>query len=118
MHEGQSVAQETGVSTQPVSSTTLVPIRETARTIKAPERYVPIFAFAEEGESQSFDETVSGRLKDEWQEAMREEMDTLEQNATYELVELPAGRKALKNKWVYKLKQNPSRLPRYKARLL
>ncbi len=52
---------------------------------------MPIFAFAEEVEPQSLDEAVSGRLKNKWQEAMREEMDSLEQNATYELVELPAG---------------------------
>ena len=49
---------------------------------------------------------------------MREEIDSLEQNATYELVELLARWKALKNKWVYKLKQDPSVQPRYKARLV
>ncbi len=69
---------------------------------------MPVFSLVEEGEPQSFDEAVSGRMKNEWQDAMREEMDSLEQNATYELIELPAGRRALKNKWVYKLKQDPS----------
>ena len=43
-------------------------------------------------------------------------MDSLHENHTYELVELPKGKRALRNKWVYKLKPgdagNP---PRYKA---
>ena len=46
-------------------------------------------------------------------------MDSLHENHTYELVELPKGKRALRNKWVYKLKPgdrgNP---PRYKARIM
>ena len=46
---------------------------------------------------------------------MQDEMDSLYENHTYELVELPKGKRALGNKWVYKLKPgdggNP---PRYK----
>ena len=38
---------------------------------------------------------------------------------TYELVELPKGKRALKNKWVYKLKPGDARNPpRYKARIV
>ena len=50
---------------------------------------------------------------------MQEEMESLHENHTYELTELPKGKKALRNKWVYKLKPgdggNP---PRYKARIV
>ena len=49
---------------------------------------------------------------------MHEEMKSLYKNNTYELMELPKGKKALKNKWVLKRKPKPSRSqPRYKARL-
>jgi ATP-binding cassette subfamily B (MDR/TAP) protein 1 len=50
---------------------------------------------------------------------MQEEMQSLHENLTYKLVALPKGKRALKNKWVYKLKteENNSR-PRYKARLV
>ena len=83
-----------------------LPLRRSARNVRAPERYSSVFALAvEEGKPQSYDEAVAGQLKDKWLEAMREEMDSLEQNATYELVELPIGRRALNNKWVFKLKQ-------------
>ena len=50
---------------------------------------------------------------------MQEELQSLHENLTYKLVVLPKGKRALKNKWVYKLKteENNSR-PRYKARLV
>ncbi|CAH9124988.1 unnamed protein product, partial [Cuscuta epithymum] len=50
---------------------------------------------------------------------MQEEMQSLHENHTYELVELPKGRRALKNKWVYRIKtEESSSKPRYKARLV
>nr|GEX55919.1 retrovirus-related Pol polyprotein from transposon TNT 1-94 [Tanacetum cinerariifolium] len=50
---------------------------------------------------------------------MVEEMESLKENHTYELVELPKGKKALKNKWVYRLKMGElNSLPRHKARLV
>ena len=50
---------------------------------------------------------------------MQEEMDSLHKNHTYELVKLPKGKKALKNKWVYIIKQEEhTPHPRYNARLV
>ncbi|XP_071700206.1 protein CNGC15b-like [Rutidosis leptorrhynchoides] len=50
---------------------------------------------------------------------MQDEMDSLQKNQTYEIVELPRGKKALKNKWVFKLKKDGSgKVVKYKARLL
>ena len=50
---------------------------------------------------------------------MQEEMESLQKNNTYELVKLPKGRKALRNKWVYKLKKDGrGDLVKYKARLV
>ena len=47
---------------------------------------------------------------------MQEEMDSLHENYTYELMELPEGKKELRNKWNYKLKtREESNTPRYKA---
>ncbi|KAC9553688.1 hypothetical protein E3N88_45637 [Mikania micrantha] len=47
------------------------------------------------------------------------EMNSLYENNTFELVKLPKGKRALKNKWVYKLKtQEHTSRPRYKARLV
>ena len=62
---------------------------------------------------------MSNEHKYHWLEAMEVEMNSLHENNTFELVKLPKGKKALKNKWVYRLKseENNSQ-PRYKARLV
>ena len=49
---------------------------------------------------------------------MQEEMNSLHKNKTYELVELPKCKKALRNKWVFKLKKDSEKLLKYKARLV
>jgi hypothetical protein len=41
---------------------------------------------------------------DNWEEACQYEMDALHKNGTWELVDLPANRKAVKSKWVFKHK--------------
>nr|CAN71667.1 hypothetical protein VITISV_018921 [Vitis vinifera] len=49
---------------------------------------------------------------------MQEEMNSLQKNDTYELKKLPKERKALKNKWVFKLKKYNDKLLKHKARLV
>jgi hypothetical protein len=54
-----------------------------------------------------------------WDNAMDEEMATLDANATWELVALPKDKKAIGCKWVYKVKHNTNgSMNRYKARLV
>ena len=48
---------------------------------------------------------MADKHKEKWQNAMQDEMDSLHANYTYDLVELPKGKRALRNKhWVFKLK--------------
>jgi hypothetical protein len=62
---------------------------------------------------------MSDEHKNQCLEAMKDEMSSLHKNNTFELVKLPKGKKALKNKWVYMLKsEENSSQPRYKARLI
>ena len=49
---------------------------------------------------------------------MKDEMDPLLGNQTWELTELPVGKKALHNKWVYRIKNEHDGSKRYKARLV
>ena len=42
--------------------------------------------------------------------AMQEEMNSLHKNKTYELIEIPKGKKALRNKWVFKIKKDSEKL--------
>lgn len=54
-----------------------------------------------------------------WQEAMQKELNALEFSETWELIELPSGKKLISCKWVYKLKYKAGgRIERYKARLV
>jgi hypothetical protein len=69
-------------------------------------------------EPECFADAMIDEHKTEWMMAMQEEMDSLHKNHTYELVKLPNGKKTLKNKWVYRIKQEEhTPHPRYKARL-
>ena len=55
----------------------------------------------------------------EWTTAMEEEIATLEENQTWELVPKPRDVKPISCKWVYKIKTRPDgSIERYKARLV
>jgi len=45
-----------------------------------------------------------------WTEAMKEEMTTLEENGTWDLMPLQSGKKILGCRWVYALKLDPEAL--------
>nr|XP_027118970.1 uncharacterized protein LOC113736273 [Coffea arabica] len=54
-----------------------------------------------------------------WREAMRKEVEALEDNGIWTVATLPMGKKALGSKWVYKIKYHTDgTIERYKARLV
>ena len=66
----------------------------------------------------SYNDILALADKDEWLQATDAEIASLIEHGTWELVPLPAGRRALKNKWVFRLKTDESgNVTRYKARL-
>lgn len=71
------------------------------------------------GEPATMKEALSGPHGAEWQAAIKSEYDSLIQNGTWRLEPLPAGRKPVTCKWVFKTKLNPDgSVARYKARLV
>ena len=67
-------------------------------------------------EPTSFEEAVGKR---EWEQAMDEEMAALDDNETWDLVQLPEGKKSIGCKWVYKIKNNDDgSVGKHKARLV
>ena len=60
---------------------------------------------------------LSEALSDEkWKNAMREEMQALEKNQTWEIVDLPSGKKSVGCKWVFTMKYKlDGSLERYKV---
>ena len=72
-----------------------------------------------DGEKECYEKSMEDEHKDKWIESMRDVMKSLHESHTYELVKLPKGMRALKNKWVFKVKVEEHNLkPRYKARLV
>ncbi|GKC42461.1 ribonuclease H-like domain-containing protein [Tanacetum coccineum] len=58
-------------------------------------------------------------LDENWVNAMNEEMEALNKNQTWTLTDLPAGRKPIGCKWVYKIKyKSNGEIERYKVRLV
>jgi hypothetical protein len=54
-----------------------------------------------------------------WQAVMQKEIDSIKQNQTWELADLPQGHRVVTLKWVYKLKQNEAReIVKHKVRLV
>ncbi|GAU30980.1 hypothetical protein TSUD_104940 [Trifolium subterraneum] len=73
-------------------------------------------AFNVEAEPVNFEDAVKN---EKWLSAMNEEIESIERNNTWELVDLPHGKKAIGVKWVYKVKLNPKgEITRHKARLV
>ena len=54
-----------------------------------------------------------------WQIAMKEELDALSKNHTWDLVTLPPGKSVVGCKWIYKIKtRSDGSIEHYKARLV
>ncbi|CAL5417495.1 unnamed protein product [Camellia sinensis] len=112
---------EQGEPQPPLPETVGPQLRRSTREFKPSTKYPPseYILFTDEGEPESFQEAQNHKEKSSWQQAMQEEMQSLQKNQTYDLVKLPQGRKALQNKWVFKLKKDGSgKLVKYKARLV
>ncbi|RVW22775.1 Retrovirus-related Pol polyprotein from transposon TNT 1-94 [Vitis vinifera] len=92
-----------------------------SRNIRPLQRYSPILNYlllTDGGELECYDEALQDENSSKWELAMKDEMDSLLGNQTWELTELPVGKKALHNKWVYRIKNEHDGSKRYKARLV
>ncbi|XP_039158545.1 jacalin-related lectin 9-like [Eucalyptus grandis] len=75
-----------------------------------------ISRISEEQEPSSYSEAAHDA---KWQHAMEVELKALNENHTWDIVPLPAGRKPIGCKWVYKIKfKADGSVERYKARLV
>jgi hypothetical protein len=59
-------------------------------------------------EPSSYSKAISCDNSSKWLVAMNDEFETLQKNSTWKLVELFAGKKHLKCKWIYKKKEGIS----------
>ncbi|CAI7877689.1 unnamed protein product [Closterium sp. NIES-53] len=71
------------------------------------------------GEPASLKEALESSDVEEWKKSMEIELKSIEENGTWELVELPEGRKAITSKWLFKIKSDTDgKIERYKSRLV
>ena len=106
---------------QEVPQTPASVVRKSTRLSRPPERYSPSLYYAlliDSGEPEGYEEAMHIETKKKWEEGMKEEMDSLVNNHIWDLVQLPAGKRALHNKWVYRIKEEDGGKKRYKARLV
>ena len=81
---------------------------EPATTISSSGRVAP----------STFQEALRSPDADKWREAIRKELKAMLSTRTWDLVSRPAGRKVIKCRWVFKIKEEDGLVTRYKARLV
>ena len=89
------------------------------RQIKPPQRYSYVdsvaYAFSvakniEKEEPQTYHETITNRESTQWIITMNEEIESLQKNLTWQLVEKPKNQKIVRYKWVFKRDEGISRV--------
>ena len=72
-----------------------------------------------EAEPQTYSEAIRSTESSLWKDAIKSEIDSIMQNHTWELVDLPPGMKPLSSKWIFKRKMKADgTIEKYKARLV
>lgn len=70
-------------------------------------------------EPTTIEEAMKSNQSEEWRQALNQEYESLMENDTWDLVELPPDRKAINCKWVFKAKQGSNgQIERFKGRLV
>ena len=109
------------VNSQVDQSTPVAEIWRSSRNIRPPHRYSPTLNYlllTDGGKPECYDEALRDENSSKWELAMKDERDSLLGNQTWELTKLPVGKKALHNKWVYRIKNEHDGSKRYKAKLV
>ena len=100
-------------------------VRRSVRERRQLERYSPSTFYSNfsltitDDAPRTVREAVDSEDGNFWKEAVVDEMASLHKNEAWDLVELPAGRKPIERKWVFKKKMNvEGKVEKYKARLV
>ena len=99
-----------------------VPLRRSTRTRKATnfDDFVTYLTLDNDlNDPETVEKALRSSDRQKWIQAMNEERDSLVENGTWIPTKLPAGKKTLDTKWVFRIKRDSSgNIQRYKARLV
>ncbi|KAJ9552730.1 hypothetical protein OSB04_016775 [Centaurea solstitialis] len=107
---------------EPIEEVQTQDLRRSSRVRQEPDRYLGFLVSQDSGdlnEPTSYGEAVSGSESEQWQEAMKAEMQSMYDNQVWELTDLPQHCKAVGRKWVFKKKTDmDGNVHTFKARLV
>ena len=79
-------------------------LRRSTRSIRVPNWYSPSLDYillTDSNEPESYKEALQDENSNKWELTMKDEMDSLLGNQTWDLIELPKEKKVLHSQWVY-----------------
>lgn len=88
------------------------------RRIKHPDFYGSPITFVAEALPENYNDAINSNEKNQWIEAMHDEINSLHENKTWILVEKPEKQKVISSRWVYVKKFIEDGKIRFKARLV
>ena len=57
------------------------------------------------GASTSYDEAMSSPFAEQWEQAIKSELDSMHKNNVLEECQLPSGKRLVGSRWVFRVKQ-------------
>ncbi|KAJ9545177.1 hypothetical protein OSB04_024884 [Centaurea solstitialis] len=107
---------------EPIEEVQTQDLHRSSRVRQEPDRYLGFLVSQDSGdlnEPTSYGEAVSGSESEQWQEAMKAEMQSMYDNQVWELTDLPQHCRAVGRKWVFKKKTDmDGNVHTFKARLV
>ncbi|KAJ9535097.1 hypothetical protein OSB04_un001824 [Centaurea solstitialis] len=107
---------------EPIEEVQTQDLRRSSKVSQEPDRYLGFLVSQDSGdlnEPTSYGEAVSGNESEQWQEAMKAEMQYMYDNQVWELTDLPQHCRAVGRKWVFKKKTDmDGNVHTFKARLV
>ncbi|KAJ9541534.1 hypothetical protein OSB04_028040 [Centaurea solstitialis] len=107
---------------EPVEEVQPQDLRRSTRVRQEPDRYLGFLVSqvgGELNEPTSYGEAVSASESEQWQEAMKAELQSMYDNQVWELTDLPQHCRAVGRKWVFKKKTDmDGNVHTFKARLV
>lgn len=87
--------------------------------VEITEPYQLLMSASTINDPATFEEAMSRPDKDQWVQAMKEEIDSMHKNHVWTLVDKPSGVNIVSNRWIFVIKRKPNGdIDRYKARLV